>query len=163
MVRPLVSSARGRAFETYGGLPKGQWERRCQCLHWHSLLLVFGSSRSLSCDHPFDLYFSMLILKIPPPPPLLVKGSKEAFFVNFIFLCGCIHDFLLKNIVFHWWIVSLNINNMFLRPIFYFQMRLQFCEMNADQSAPLPLGPGSIPASVSNSTNKVIKLYIINS
>ncbi len=42
-----------------------------------------------------------------------------------------------------------------LKPIFYFQMTLQFCEVNADQSAPLPLGPGSIPATDSNSTNKV--------
>ncbi len=38
-------------------------------------------------------------------------------------------------------------------------MTLQFCEVNADQSAPLPLGPGSIPATVSNSTNKVRNFY----
>ncbi len=40
-------------------------------------------------------------------------------------------------------------------------MTLQFCEVNADQSAPLPLGPGSIPATVSNSTNKVKNFYLI--
>ena len=34
-------------------------------------------------------------------------------------------------------------------------MTFQFCEVTADQSAPLSLGPGSIPATVSNSTNKV--------
>jgi hypothetical protein len=37
----------------------------------------------------------------------------------------------------------------------------KFCEVNAGQSAPLLLGPGSIPASVSNSTNKVKIFYII--
>ncbi len=48
-----------------------------------------------------------------------------------------------------------------LKLLFYFQMTFQFCEVNADQSAPLPLGPGSIPATVNNSTHKVNNLYFI--
>ena len=48
-----------------------------------------------------------------------------------------------------------------LKLLFYFQMKFQFCEANADQSATSPLGPGSIPATVSRSTHKVRKFYFI--
>ena len=51
--------------------------------------------------------------------------------------------------------------NHILKLLFYFQMKSQFCEANADQSALLPLGLGSIPATVSRSTHKVRKFYLL--
>ena len=36
--------------------------------------------------------------------------------------------------------------NHILKLLFYFQMKFQLCEANADQAASFPLGPGSIPA-----------------
>ena len=51
--------------------------------------------------------------------------------------------------------------NHILKLLFYFQMKFQFCEANADQAASSFLGPGSIPATGSRLTHKVRKFYLL--